>query len=52
MYTLKAVFAHFSHFIDLKINFLINPYNLILGALCFNQRGSVAHHFQGEFLRT
>ena len=35
-----AVFVHFNHFIDLKINFHTNPYNLassaavvILGAL-------------------
>ena len=40
MYTLIAVFVHFKHFIDLKINFHTNPYNLasstavvILGAL-------------------
>ena len=40
MYTLIAVFVHFNHFIDLKINFHTNPYNLasstavvILGAL-------------------
>ena len=28
MYTLIAVFVHFNHFIDLKINFHTNPYNL------------------------
>ena len=40
MYTLIAVFVHFNHFIDLKINFHTNCYNLasstavvILGAL-------------------
>ena len=40
MYTLIAVFVHFNRFIDLKINFHTNPYNLasstavvILGAL-------------------
>ena len=42
MYTLIAVFVHFNHFIDLKINFHTNSYNLassttvvILGALWF-----------------
>ena len=28
IYTLIAVFVHFNHFIDLKINFHIDPYNL------------------------
>ena len=28
MYTLIAVFVHFNHFIDLKINFHTDPYNL------------------------
>ena len=28
MYTLIAVFVHFNRFIDLKINFHTNPYNL------------------------
>ena len=28
MCTLIAVFVHFKHFIDLKINFHTNPYNL------------------------
>ena len=28
MYTLTAVFVHFNHFIDLKINFHTDPYNL------------------------
>ena len=28
MYTLIAVFVHFNHFRDLKINFHTNPYNL------------------------
>ena len=28
MYTLRAVFVHFNHFVDLKLNFHTNPYNL------------------------
>lgn len=28
MYTLRAVFVHFNHFVDLKLNFHSNPYNL------------------------
>ena len=28
MYTSKAVFGHFNHFIDLKIDFHTNPYNM------------------------
>ena len=28
MYTLIAVFVHFNHFIDVKISFHTNPYNL------------------------
>ena len=34
MYTLIAVFVHFNRFIDLKINFHTNPYNLLPVRCC------------------
>ena len=56
MYTLIAVFVHFNHFTDLKINFHTNPYNLasstavvILGALWYNLRYlQLNHHLLWE----
>ena len=56
MYTLIAVFVHFNHFTDLKINFHTNPYNLasstavvIVGALWYNLRYlQLNHHLLWE----
>ena len=46
MYTLIAVFVHFNHFVDLKINFHTNPYKKWLPVGCCDSGLPVIAHEQ------